>query len=238
MDARSHPTAALPWHSPTTMQEGALQTLKWLALLAMTADHLNKYLLDHRYPWLFDFGRLAMPLFAALLGWNLARPQALACGVYLRVAKRLALAGLIATPPYLALGGAIAAGWPLNAMATLLVATGILYGLDRATPVSRTAALVLFVVGGALGEFWWPALLVTIGVWRCRRGKSVPGAALALLGLAGLCWINGNLWALASLPLAAGVACLNPSLPRWRGLFYGYYPAHLAALYVIRSMNP
>jgi hypothetical protein len=54
-----------------------------------------------------------------------------------------------------------------------------------------------------------------------------------LFALASLGWINGNQWALAA-PLAALLATLMPiQLPRWRFLYYVFYPAHLWALWGI-----
>ena len=90
------------------LSSGALEALKWLALLLMTLDHVNKHLLHASVPELFAAGRLALPLFGFVLGYNLARPGALVGGVYSRTARRLALFGSIASVPFIALGGL---GW-------------------------------------------------------------------------------------------------------------------------------
>jgi hypothetical protein len=105
------------------LSSGSLEVLKWLALLLMTLDHVNKHLLHASVPELFAVGRLALPLFGFVLGYNLARPGALASGSYSRTARRLAIFGTIATIPFIALGGLGWGWWPLNIMATLLVAT-------------------------------------------------------------------------------------------------------------------
>nr|WEG85486.1 trbP [Escherichia coli] len=57
--------------------DGTIEALKWLALLAMTGDHVNKYLFNGTLPYLFEAGRLALPLFVFVLAYNLARPGAL-----------------------------------------------------------------------------------------------------------------------------------------------------------------
>ena len=75
------------------LSSGALEALKWLALLLMTLDHVNKHLLHASVPELFAAGRLALPLFGFVLGYNLARPGALASGGYSRTARRLAVFG-------------------------------------------------------------------------------------------------------------------------------------------------
>ena len=60
---------------PLVLSSGAVEILKWTAAALMVGDHINKYLLHGSEPLLFDAGRLAMPLFAIVLGYNLARPQ-------------------------------------------------------------------------------------------------------------------------------------------------------------------
>ena len=106
-----------------TLSSGTLEALKWLALLLMTFDHVNKHLLHGSVPELFAAGRLAMPLFGFVLGYNLARPDALADGAFKRAAARLAVFGSIASVPFIELGGLGWGWWPFNVMATLLVAT-------------------------------------------------------------------------------------------------------------------
>ena len=105
------------------LSSGSLEALKWLALLLMTLDHVNKYLLHASVPELFAAGRLALPQFGFVLGYNLARPGAPASGGYSRTARRLGIFGSIATIPVIALGGLGWGWWPFNFMATLLVAT-------------------------------------------------------------------------------------------------------------------
>jgi hypothetical protein len=94
---------------------GSVEALKWLALVLMTGDHVNKYLLNGTVPALFDAGRLAMPIFAFVLAYNLARPGNLERGVYRRTITRLGLFGVVSTPICIALGGLLYGWWPLNA---------------------------------------------------------------------------------------------------------------------------
>ncbi|MBK7549911.1 MAG: hypothetical protein IPI20_19875 [Rhodoferax sp.] len=61
---------------PLHIDNGTLEALKWLALVLMTGDHVNKYVLADSLPGLFELGRLAMPLFMFVLAYNLARPGA------------------------------------------------------------------------------------------------------------------------------------------------------------------
>ena len=157
--------------------DGAIETLKWVALVLMTLDHVNKYLLHDAVPALFAIGRATMPLFGVVLAFNLARPGALEGGAYGRTIKRLALFGAVATVPFIALGGLIAGWWPLNVMATLAVATGIIY-LQAKGGRRRCALAVLLFVLTIINQNWWafaavPAILaasqIRIEVPRLRR---------------------------------------------------------------------
>ena len=132
------------------LSSGTLEALKWLALLLMTLDHVNKHLLHASVPELFAAGRLALPLFGFVLGYNLARPGALASGAYLRTARRLALFGSIATVPFIALGGLGWGWWSFNIMATLLVATLCAWLIDVGGPARLALACVVLIVGGAI----------------------------------------------------------------------------------------
>ena len=85
------------------VHDGSLEALKWIALVLMTGDHVNKYLFNGTIPALFNAGRVALPLFIFVLAYNLARPGTLERGAYPRTMKRLALFGVLATPAFIAL---------------------------------------------------------------------------------------------------------------------------------------
>ena len=106
---------------------------------------------DWGLAFLFETGRVAMPLFVFVLAYNLARPDALARGAYPRCMKRLALFGALATPPFVALGGlavwcyckspswaallfaplACAALWPVNGNFWALAAIPVVIAATR-----------------------------------------------------------------------------------------------------------
>lgn len=231
---------ALPADAPAampprlTLSNGTLEGLKWLALVLMTGDHINKYLFNGTLPWLFEAGRLAMPIFATVLGYNLARPDALQRGRYTRTMARLVIAGSAASVPFLALGGLAAAWWPLNAMFTLLVVAAVAWLLDRGSKADRAAAVLLFAVGGSMVEFWWPAVALGLGIWFYARRPTWSAATVSVMACAALTLVNGNLWALLTLPLLLLASRADLPIPRVRWAFYGYYPLHLAALWLVR----
>ena len=219
-----------------TLSSGTLEALKWLALILMTFDHVNKHLLHASVPELFAAGRLSMPLFGFVLGYNLARPDALADGAFKRTAVRLALFGSIASVPFIALGGLGWGWWPFNVMATLLVATLCAWLIEVGGWARIALACVVFIVGGAVVEFWWPGLAACLFAWAYCRRPRWGVLVLWISSLAALYVINRNLWAIAALPLVFAAGQVSIKVPRIRLGFYVYYPAHLAVLWVLERL--
>lgn len=217
-----------------TLADGTVEALKYLALLLMTVDHVNKYLLHDAAPVMFNAGRLAMPLFGFVMAFNLARPGALERGVYGRVLRRLAITGSIASIPFIALGGLGWSWWPLNILFMLFVATAIMLLIELDGKGRFALAVLLFIVGGGLVEFWWPGISLCLGAWRYCKQPSAVALIVWLGSTAALFAINKNLWALAALPLLFLAPSIRINLPRSRHFFYEYYPIHLAVLWGVR----
>ena len=228
--ARVKPHASMKAWS---ISDGSLEALKWVGLVLMAGDHVNKYLLDEASPALYALGRMVMPLFGFVLMAHLARPGALEGGVHLRVMQRLAIFALLATPAFVHLVG----GWPLNILATLFLATLVVWLLERGGRAQRCAALIAFLIGGALVEFWWPALLCCLGAWAFLRGPSKFRLLLWTLATASLALINGNFAALAALPLIWGASRVDLPIPRLRWVFYAFYPAHLSLIALAQPLS-
>ena len=183
-------------------------------------------------PVLFETGRLALPLFVFVLAYNLARPHALECGVYRRTMIRLVVFGGLATPAFIALGGLRFGGvWPLNIMFTLLAFTATACLIEKGRIL---IAGLVFLVGGGLGEFLWPAIAFGLAIWSYCKRPTWTAAAVALIACATLWFINHNMWALAALPVILLATRFDLRVPRLRLFFYGYYPLHLALLLLIR----
>jgi hypothetical protein len=80
-------------------------------------------------------------------------------------------------------------------------AVGIMWLLDgRGMPQCITAG-ALFIGAGAFVEFWWFGVAGCVAAWAyCRRPTA--GRALGwVLATASLGVVNGNLWALAAVPI-------------------------------------
>src|SRR5437879_12301147 len=99
-------------------QAAALSALKWLALVAMTLDHLNTYLLGSR-PDLYAIGRLAFPLFACVFGFKIGRPApGKVVALQRRTVLMLLIAACAAQLPYSYLHGV--GDWQLDVMVLFL----------------------------------------------------------------------------------------------------------------------
>ena len=212
------------------LSDGAIEVLKWGALVLMTFDHVNKYLLHDASAILFAFGRLVMPIFGIVLGYNLARPGAHAYG---RVAVRLAIVGVAATPAFIALGGLGWGWWPLNIMATLLAATLICGLLDAGGPLRVVLAAIVFLITGSSVEFWWPGIGICVSAWSYAKRPSWTALLLGVVSTASLYIVNRNMWAMASLPLTWLAMNVQFKAPRFRSFFYAYYAGHLTVLALV-----
>ncbi len=213
------------------LDERSLVFLKWLALALMLVDHFNKYLLGGSSHWMYAAGRVSMPLFAFVLGYNLGRPGSLAVGVYRRVAGRLLVFGALATPVFGVINKLPGGWYPLNMMFALLVAVLGMWMIDRGGRWIIGACL-LTAWGGAFVEFWWPAMGLCLAVWAYRRRPSYASMFGFALCLALLYLINRNLWAMAAVPVIALASRWTATLPRAKWLFYWFYPAHLWLFWV------
>lgn len=214
------------------ISSGTLEALKWLALVLMIGDHANKYLINHSVTWLYDAGRVAMPLFVFVLAYNLARPGSLERGVYIRTLQRLAVFGALATPAFIGLGGLIGGWWPLNILFTLFVLTATLRLLETGSFRGYWWAWLMFIVGGSLVEYWWPAVAFGVAIWSYRKHPSVSALLVALASCALVGFINGNQMALASIFILWGAHYVDLRCPRLRWFFYAFYPAHLSIIWL------
>jgi hypothetical protein len=220
------------WAWPrVVLSDGAVEAMKWLGLILMTADHAQKYGLIPAVSGVYEAGRVAFPLFGIVLAYNLARVPSHDCAVYRRVLARLLVCGALASIPFIALGGLGFGWWPLNCMFTLAVAVCIMSVIESRRPFWKTKAAAVFLLGGAMVEFWWTGVALCVGAWLYMKHPTGGALLLWLAGTACLTLINGNGWACASFVVIVGMASVvTIAIPRASRFFYLYYPAHLAAL--------
>lgn len=227
---------------PVQVANGTLEALKWFALVLMTLDHVNKFIFAGALPVVSEAGRLVMPIFGYVLAYNLARPELGKDGMA-RVARRLLIYGVLATPVYVALRTDLMQRlytdqapeilWlPLNILFTLLLATLIITLIQRRQQAWLMVAAAGFAWGGPFVEYAWFGLAFVLASWyHCRQG-SVLSAATLLLAALGLFAPNDNLYALLALPLLLLASRFSVRVSRWPHVFYLYYPLHLAGIWM------
>ncbi|MET0657152.1 MAG: TraX family protein [Steroidobacteraceae bacterium] len=219
--------------APVRVAPGTLEALKWLGMVLMALDHVNKFLIGGSSPVLFDLGRLVMPVFGFVLMYNLARPGAFEAGVHVRVMQRLLLFGALSTPMFVALVG----WWPLNILFMLLLSTAITLLIEHGGRMHTALAVLSFVLAGAVVEFWWFGVVTCLGAWAYCRKPTAGRLVLWTLSLASLWLINRNFAALAVLPILLVATHVDLPLARHRWLFYAFYPAHLAVTWLAMKLT-
>lgn len=219
------------------MTSGGREFLKWLAVLLMTGDHVAKVSFGGYLPVVSELGRVAFPLFALVMAYNLAQPAAdLAKSV-----RRLALWAVIAQPAHCLVFGY----WlPLNVLASFALAASVVWAIRAGrwwAVVALAGPLPLIV------DYQWSGIAIVVAAygWFRAHGKRMHWLLgcgefrrsrlyLVLpiwvwISMALLCLYNGNLWALLALPLMQ-LGEVSWRVPRTRWAFYGYYVGHLAVL--------
>ena len=229
-------TSARGWALRFRVQDGALEGLKWLAVLAMVLDHLNKYLLQREYEWMFAAGRVAFPLFVLVLAYKLSLAQRPAEAAW-RAARRLLLIGILATAPFIAAGHiAYSWWWPLNVMFTLATGAAMVALVEQGRP---WVAFFAFVITGWLAEFFWPGALLLLCAYRMFTRPSEAWVALGVVSIGSLSIINGTHWAAAGALLFVAASWITPTFqpPRLKWFFYAFYPAHFAVIVAIQRVS-
>ncbi|WP_460094839.1 TraX family protein [Pseudomonas sp. H2_E02] len=229
-------------------RDGALDLLKWLALLAMVLDHLRY--VGFSVDWLYVPGRLAFPWFCLAMAANLARNDTSTASW--RYLGWLLLFSAVSEIPYrlfipdpvtlnvmptLVLGLLVARSWRvptleargLAAVALLLAAlfsSQLMFGFFGV--LLPLAMLLVF------RRPWYFALLpglvcVAANQWRVLYGAAWLGDGVALWGLVA-CLIAPWL----GLMLLRQAGRFHPlAMRRWA---YGLYPAHFLLLLAVRHI--
>lgn len=217
------------------LASGTLELLKWLAVILMTADHINLHLLAGKYPFMYGIGRVALPLFVFVLAYNLAQPQAKENGAALRVLERLFPVAVLSSLPYMELSPELYALPHLNVLFTLAAGTAVVALIERPTRLRQILAVLLFAGSGYMVDYGWTGIGLFICCWHLFRNPNYFWAVSTAIHLVLLGNINMNQWALAVLPII-GLAFIFPRLnfPRLRNALYYYYPLHLIVIAALR----
>ncbi len=217
--------------------------LKIIALLAMTCDHVGVELLPH-WQFLRVIGRLALPIFAYMIAEGCR---------YTKNRKRYLLS--VATIAVLCQIVFFVAEKSMFQciLVTFSLSISMIYTIDYAKTKKTAGSWLLAVVIGA-GIFFLstilPALLkgitnfhIDYGIWGILLPVIIyytPGtykALAAALALVPICLALGEnqWWSLAAVVLLLLYNGKRGKLDM-KNLFYLYYPAHLAGIYLISCL--
>lgn len=209
---------------------GVIESLKWLALAVMLAEHWMRYVAGAVPEWLFRCGRIVFPLFVFSFSMALGSQP---CSKLPKVMARMFAWAVVAQA---ALQFVDAPERQLHVLFTFGLGLGAAYGLGCSRP-SLLVALALLGIGVAARwcEFGFVGVAFVAGTIALVRAQDPP--AVAWLGVAGLLAAlaipNGNHFAWAAVPIAAIAWRLGAGPPRVRGAFYWAYalqfPVYAAA---------
>jgi hypothetical protein len=233
-----------------TQRDGALDLLKWLALLSMVLDHLRY--VGYSVDLLYVPGRLAFPWFCLAMAANLARAQAVATDGQWRYLGWLLLFSAISEIPYrmyipdpdtlnvlptLVLGLLVARGWRDRTLQARLLAAGALL-LSALFPERLMfgffGVLLPLAMLLVIKRPWYFSLLpglvcLAANQWTVLYSSARFHNVEAILGIAA-CLIAP----LAGLLLLRYAGRLKPPPPmrRWA---YALYPLHFLLLLAVRQ---
>ncbi len=220
MEPITWPTARREGFRIAGVGSGTIESLKWLGLIAMVAEHWMRFVVGELPSWLYLCGRMAFPLFAFALALGLAgktrsqlRATTLRAFIWALVAQ--ACMQLMDAPD-----------GQLNVLFTFGLGLALVDIFDCVrSPFFRAVALFAAAAVAIWCEFGIVGVAFVAGAVALCRAQVPPAAAwAAVLGLlVALAIPNGNHFALVALPVAILVWRFGIVVPRVRGLFYWAY---------------
>ena len=212
------------------ISDGSIEALKWLAMIAMTFDHMNRIFFNGHSDLFYSIGRMAMPIFAFVFVYNIARSTEFKPDHYYKSFKRLLFFGVLATPAYIAmmqLNGL----FPLNIMFTFLVAAGSLFFYEK--DGLSVSAVACFLVGGLFVEYGWFGVAICVSCWFFCKTPHLASLLLTLVAFLFLDVLNKSDWTLMSIPIIFLASKVDFKVPRCTYLFWTYYPLHLNVMVLL-----
>ncbi|MFC6336946.1 conjugal transfer protein TraX [Pseudomonas sp. CCM 7891] len=229
------------------VRDGALDLLKWLALLSMVLDHLRYVGLS--LDGLYVPGRLAFPWFCLVIAANVQRVKDVPATFQWRYLGWLLLFSVISEVPYRMF---IADAHSLNVLPTLALGMLIARGWQQKTAVDRGLALIAVLLAAIFSThlmFGFFGVLLPLAMLLVFRRpwyfSVVPGLVCVaanqwqvLLSSASVVALSGLAMCLIA-PLAGWVLLRHakhvspPAMRRWA---YALYPLHFLLLLFVRQI--
>ncbi len=231
-----------------SQRDGALDLLKWLALLSMVLDHLRY--VGFSVDWLYVPGRLAFPWFCLAMAANLVRNDTSTASW--RYLGWLLLFSAVSEIPYRLF---IPDPVTLNVMPTLVL--GLLVARCWQTPTleARCLAAVALLLAALFSSqlmFGFFGVLLPLAMLLVFKRPLYMALLPGLVCVAANQWrvLYGAAWLGDAVAIGGLVACLiapwlglmllrqtgrfhPPAMRRWA---YGLYPAHFLLLLAVRQI--
>ncbi|KRP63333.1 TraX family protein [Pseudomonas trivialis] len=228
------------------VRDGALDLLKWLALLSMVLDHLRYVGLS--LDGLYVPGRLAFPWFCLAIAANLHRTRNAVVTGHWRYLGWLLLFSVISEVPYRMF---IDDADTLNVLPTLALGLLVARGWQQKALIDRGLALIALILGAVFSSqlmFGFFGVLLPLAMllvfrrpwyfsvlpgWVCVAANQWQillnsGSVVALTGL--VACLIAPLAGLMLLQYAKNVS--PPAMRRWA---YALYPLHFLLLLLLRK---
>ena len=237
--------AAIPQTGPRLKTNLDTDLLKLIAIAAMLIDHIGGAFFPEVgvFRWI---GRLAFPIFCYCLTVGLLYTHDVR-----KYLTRLGIFALVSQPFYILAFHPVGEFWAnltnWNIFFTLFLSLLGMYGLKERK--WWLFALALFTVSWWNFDYSGTGIQLMLIFYLCRQ-KPALGALLYTLSYLpalwggspedplachlGPLWISFEFFALLALPLIFFRTRTGLRIPKW--FFYGYYPAHLLAIFLVRTL--
>ncbi|WP_020211034.1 TraX family protein [Gilvimarinus chinensis] len=215
---------------PPLLSTGSIEAIKWLGLVLMTCDHVNRFVYGGTIPWLTEAGRLALPLFGFAFSYALAQPKNNIQNTLKRVVLKTTSVGVLSTPLLWSLSGS---PLPLNVLFLFTICALVIWFRVLKAWYYFLLSLVVVTVGGTFVEYWWPGIFVILTAWLFCRHPNMATSTSWVISVGSLYIVNDSFWSLLAIPVIYLFAKVDIKIPRWPTAFYAYYPLHLLFIWCV-----